>query len=134
MVVADGQGLPLGEFVCSASPHESTLAEETVKQVFVPQGRKIQRLIGDRAYDSKALRTRLAEMGIELICPHRNNRKSPKLQDGRKLRRYRKRWKIERLFAWLGAYRRLVVRWDRDPDIYNAFFHVACIMILVRRL
>lgn len=105
-----------------------------MKQVFVPQGRKIQRLIGDRAYDSKALRTRLAEMGIELICPHRNNRKSPKLQDGRKLRRYRKRWKIERLFAWLGAYRRLVVRWDRDPDIYNAFFHVACIMILVRRL
>ena len=61
-VVADGQGLPLGEFVCSASPHESTLAEETVKQVFVPEGRKINRLIGDRAYDSEALRARLAEM------------------------------------------------------------------------
>ena len=99
MVVADGQGLPLGEFVCSASPHESTLAEETVNQVFVPEGRKINRLIGDRAYDSEALRSRLAEMDIDLICPHRRNRKRAKLQDGRKLRRYRKRWKIERFFA-----------------------------------
>jgi len=105
-----------------------------MKQVFVPQGRKIKRLIADRAYDSEELRNRLEEMQIELICPHRRNRKRPKLQDGRKLRRYRKRWKIERLFAWLGAYRRLVVRWDRNPDIYNAFFHVACLMILVRRL
>ena len=105
-----------------------------MKNVFIPQGRKIKRLIADRAYDSEALRKRLADMEIDLICPHRRNRKKPKLQDGRKLRRYRKRWKIERLFAWLGAYRRLVVRWDRDPDIYNAFFHLACIMILVRRL
>jgi transposase len=105
-----------------------------VKQVFVPEGRKINRLIGDRAYDSEALRSRLAAMEIDLICPHRRNRKRPKLQDGRKLRRYRKRWKIERFFAWLGTSRRLVVRWDRDPEIYRAFFHVACIMILVRRL
>ena len=134
MVVADGQGLPLGESVCSASPHESTLAEKTVKNVFIPQGRKINRLIADRAYDCEKLRKRLMEMDIDLICPHRRNRKQPKLQDGRKLRRYRKRWKIERFFAWLGAYRRLVVRWDRDPEIYRAFFHVACIMILVRRL
>lgn len=134
MVVADGQGLPLGELVCSASPHESTLAEETVNNVLFPQGRKIKRLIADRAYDSEQLRNRLAEMDIDLICPHRRNRKQPHLQDGRKLRRYRKRWKIERFFAWLGRYRRLVVRWDRDPEIYRAFFHVACIMILVRRL
>ena len=50
---------------------------------------------------------------IELICPHRRNRKKPKLQDGRKLRRYRRRWKVERTFAWLDNFRRLVVRWDR---------------------
>jgi transposase len=105
-----------------------------VNHVFIPQGRKIKRLIGDRAYDSEALRERFEQMEIDLICPHRRNRKRPKLQDGRKLRRYRKRWKIERFFAWLGAYRRLVVRWDRDPKIYSAFFQIACIMILVRRL
>ena len=36
-----------------------------------------------------------------MIAPHRKNRKKGKTQDGRKLRRYKRRWKIERLFAWL---------------------------------
>jgi hypothetical protein len=45
----------------------------------------------------------LAQLGIELIAPHRRNRKKPKTQDGRPLRRYKRRWKIERLFAWLGT-------------------------------
>ena len=136
MVVADGTGLPVGDHVHSASPNEVTLAEATLSQVKAPSrpNGKPQRLIADRAYDSDRLRQRLAEMGIELICPHRKNRKKPPTQDGRKLRRYRKRWKVERLIAWLGNYRRLVVRWDRDPMIYRAFLHVAFIMICVRWL
>ena len=96
-------------------------------------GGKLPRLIADRAYDSDPLRIRLAEMGIELICPHRNGRRKPATQDGRKLRRYRKRWKIERLFAWLSNYRRLVVRWERNPIIYRAFLHVAFIMICLKQ-
>jgi IS4 transposase len=63
-----------------------------------------QRLIADRANDSDPLD---AEKGIELIAPHRRNRKKAKTQDGRKLRRYKRRWKIERLFAWLGNFRAL---------------------------
>ena len=55
------------------------------------------------------------------------------MQDGRKLRRYRKRWKIERTFAWLGNYRRLVVRYERLIDMYRGFFHLACIMIVLNR-
>ncbi len=91
-----------------------------------------KRLIYDRAADSDALRRRLGLKGIELICPHRRGRKRPPLQDRRKLRRYRKRWKIERLFAWLGNYRRLLVRHEYRIDIYHAFFRLACIMILIQ--
>lgn len=68
----------------------------------------------------------------ELICPHRRRRKRKSLQDGRALRRYRKRWKIERLFAWLGNWRRLLVRHERLIEVYSGFFKLACIMILVR--
>lgn len=120
----------MGELVCSASPHEATLAEETLSRT---QGTP-RRLIADRAYDSDPLRTRLGAMGIDLICPHREGRVRPRLQDGRKLRRYKRRWKVERLFAWLGKWRRLVVRWDHNPNIYRAFVLVAFIMILGRRL
>jgi transposase len=59
-------------------------------------------LIADRAYDADHLRKLMRHLDGELICPHRRNRKRPSLQDGRALRSYRNRWKVERLFAWLG--------------------------------
>ena len=113
MVVVDGQGIPLGSTLTSASPAEVTLAEETLNRVSVPRkgrGRpkqRPQRLIADCAYDSEPLRKRLKTIKIDLIVPHRKNRKMPKTQDGRKLRRYRKRWKVERTIAWLGNFRAL---------------------------
>jgi transposase len=140
MVVVDGEGLPLGNHLDSASPAEVTLLEKTLRTIAVPRSgpgrpkQKPQRLIADRAYDSDPLRTRLARQGIDLICPHRKGRRKPPTQDGRPLRRYRKRWKVERTFSWLGNYRRLVIRWDRDIVIYNAFFHLACLLITLRRL
>ncbi|MGZ3716209.1 MAG: transposase, partial [Ktedonobacterales bacterium] len=70
---------------------------------------------------------------IELIAPHRRNRKRPKTQDGRPLRRYKRRWKFERLFAWLGNFRRLVVRYERHALNYLGFVHLGCILILLRQ-
>jgi transposase len=140
MVVVDGQGIPLGGTLASASPSEVKLIEATLDQVKVPRGgrgrprKRMPRLIADKSYDSDPLRKRLKQLGIDLICPHRRNRTKPKLQDGRKLRRYRRRYKIERTFAWLGNFRRLVVRYERLITVYSAFFHLACLMITLRRL
>lgn len=140
MVVVDGQGVPLGNHLDRASPAEVTLVNQTLAQVRVPRagrGRpksKPQRLIADRAYDSDPLRRLLQARGIELICPHRKNRRKAPTQDGRALRRYRRRWKVERTFAWLGNFRRLVVRYERSLLMYNAFFHVACLIITLRHL
>ncbi|NLK45227.1 MAG: transposase, partial [Treponema sp.] len=61
----------------------------------------MERLIYDKAADSDPLRERLKKRGIDLIVPHKTNRRKPKTQDGRKLRRYRKRWKIERTISWI---------------------------------
>jgi transposase len=91
-------------------------------------------LIYDKAWDSDALRTRLAKRDIDLICPHRKNRKRPPIQDGRKLRRDKRRWKVEQTFAWLGNFCHLVVRWERHITMYSAFFHVACLLITLRQL
>jgi transposase len=140
MVVVDGQGIPLGISIASASPAEVTLVESTLSTISVPRGgpghpkSKPVRLIADKAYDSDFLRTVLSWRRIELICPHRSNRKRPKRQDGRKLRRYRRRWTIERTIAWYGAFHRLVVRYERLTRIYLAFFHIASAIIALRRL
>jgi hypothetical protein len=69
------------------------------------------RLIGDKADDSDGLDGRLLDdWGTEMIAPHRRGLKRKKTQDGRPLRRYRRRWKVERLFAWLQNFRRLTAQ------------------------
>jgi transposase len=141
MVVVDGAGLPLGSHLHSASPSEVKLVEATLATIRIGRthcaGRPRQkplRLVADRGYDSDPLRQQLAARGIELIAPHRKNRRKPPTQDGRALRRYKRRWTVERTFAWLGNFRRLVVRHDRSLTIYQAFFHIACFMIVLRRV
>lgn len=140
MVVVDGKGIPLGSQLTSASPAEVTLVESTLANIAVPRGgpgrpqQRPLRLIADRAYDSDPLRLRLLRRGIILICPHRRGRKKRSFNDGRSLRRYRKRWKIERTFAWLGNYRRLTVRYENHLLMYQAFFHLACLLITLRYL
>ena len=131
MAMADRAGLPLALCAASASPHEVTLVAPTLDSRFVDE--MPRRLIGDRAYDADGLDGALALLGIEMIAPHRRGRVRPKTQDGRPLRRYRRRWKIERLFAWLGNFRRLVVRYERHALNYLGFVHLGCILILLRQ-
>ena len=140
MVVVDGQGLPLGTLWDSASPAAVPLWEPTLDTRAVPRhgpGRPRKKpacVLDDKAWDSAPLRTRLARRGMARICPHRRHRVQPPLQDGRKLRRYRRRWKVARTFAWLGNFRRLLVRWEVHITMYQAFFHVACLLMTLRQL
>ena len=130
MAVADRRGLPLAVDVASASPAEVRLVISTLEARFIPE--LPERLIGDKAYDSDPLADELADGGVELIAPNRRNRKV-KTQDGRSLRRYRRRWKVERLFAWLFNFRRLVTRWEYDVVNFLGFVRLGCIVILLRR-
>jgi transposase len=94
---------------------------------------RIRRLFGDRAYDREPHDEKLAAQGIELITPHRKGRKKPATQDGRVLRRYKRRWKVERFFAWLNRFKRVISRRDHCADRYTGFVYLACAMILSRR-
>ena len=140
MVVVDGQGVPLGSCLASASPAEVTLLEDTIETIAVPRERRgrprknPRRIIADKGYDSDPLRQRLRRRGIELLCPYRKNNQGRKYHDGRKMRRYRRRWTVERTFAWLGNFRRLIVRHENLITLYQAFFHVACLIITLRQL
>ncbi len=100
----------------------------------VPSGSQARRR---HAYQSPPprdpLRERLKQSKWDLICPHRKDRKRAPTQDGRKLRRYRRRWTIERTFAWPGNFRRLLVRHEFYVTMHDAFMHIACAMIRIRR-
>lgn len=126
----------MGVHLASASPAEVTLIEAALERVApsAAGGEGLERLIYDKAADSDPLRARLGERGIELICPHRRGRKRPPTQDGRPLRRYRRRWIVERSIAWLGNYRRLLIRHEYYPSMFLAFVHIACALIALARL
>jgi transposase len=130
MAVADSAGLPLAVYATSASPHEVRLVGTTIEHRLIAE--KPQKLIGDKAYDSDPLDAELAALGIEMIAPHKRNRRKAKTQDGRKLRRYKRRWKVERFFAWIQNYRRIVVRYEYHLDNFLGFIHLACILILLK--
>jgi len=90
-------------------------------------------IIADRAYDSDPLDEELRRDGIEMIAPHRSNRSRPATQDGRRLRRYARRWVVERFFAWVQWQRRILVRWEYYPQNFLGFVQLACLVILFKR-
>ena len=132
MAISDAHGIPIAIHTTSASPHEITLVEDTLEQNLLTD--VPERLIGDGAYDSDPLDRKFEERGIKLIAPHKINRVSAPTQDGREFRRYKRRWKIERLFAWLYNYRRLVTRWDYKLENFTGFLNLGCILVLLRYL
>ncbi len=127
MVVADFNGFPVAADTASASPHEVTLVHDVLAQGFT--NGQPARLIGDKAYDCDPLDAELKAEGIELIVPHESNRVKAATQDGRALRRYHRRWKIERLNAWLQNFRRIATRFDYHAENYLGFVHLGCIKI-----
>jgi transposase len=139
MVVVDGQGIPLGIHVTSARPAEVTLVDATLNTIRVPRqhgGRPRQhpdRLIADRGYDSDPLRRRLKQRGVTAIIPYRWWNVRRRYDDGRQMRRYRRRWVIERTFAWLHSFRRLLVRHERITSMYCSLLYFAAALIALRR-
>jgi transposase len=129
MLVVDTRGNPIGVTIESASPHEVKLAPDAIKNVQTKEPPK--RVIGDKAYTSQKLREELGDAGIELISPDKDNCRF-KMQDKRKLRRYKRRWKVERVFAWLQNFRRLTVRWEYKAENYLGFLILGCCFLLLR--
>lgn len=132
MAIADSNGLPLAVHIDGGNRFDSVLTEQTLDVAFVPK--LPPRLIADRAWDGRELQRRLkTERGIDLIAPNKKNTRHYKT-DGRKLRRYKRRWKVERLFAWLKRWRRISTRWERKAENFLGFVHLGCAVLLLRRL
>lgn len=133
MVLVDARGLPVAVETMSASPHESRLVQPLFD--FMLTSELPERIIGDRAYDSDRLDEELAEEGVEMIAPHRSNRRPENVtQDGRPLRRYRRRWKVERTIAWIQNFRRLCIRYEKSTTMFQGFLHLGCTLLLLREV
>ena len=129
MIMVDSRGLPIVVTTGTASSHESTLVEppfDLMVTVDFPE-----KLIGDKAYDSDILDGNLAALGVEMISPHRSNRRPEnRTQDGRKPRRHKHRW-TERTIGWFQSYRRLCIRWEKSTAMFQGFVNLTCALLLM---
>lgn len=133
MVLVDARGLPVAVTTGSASPHEGTLVQGLF--AFMLTAEAPERIVGDKAYDSDTLDEELGEEGIEMIAPHRSNRTPENVtQDGRPLRRYRRRWTVERTISWFQNFRRLCIRYEKSTMLFQGVLHLGCSIILLKQV
>jgi transposase len=142
MVIVNEKGIPLNVEVESAATYEGHVAEKTVDGIEVrkhgsrrKKAKKLipKRVISDKGYDDDKLRTNMMAKGIDFIAPHKKNRVNRPFEDRRKLRRYKRRYRVERTNSWLKNFRRVAIRWDRSLTAYKGFVHIACICITLMK-
>ena len=131
-VVVEHSGLPLGLEVASADTSEQDLLLPALEDVPVEVPPETP-VVADKAYDSDPLRDELEQAGYTPVIPHRKNRVKASRNDGRRLRRYRHRWRVERTNAWLHCYRALAVRWSYYSFMYVGLVYLSFIHMALQR-
>lgn len=126
--LVDEHSRPLAFQLASANPAESTITGNLIEEIEeLPE-----MVVADKAYDSDDLRDAFAERESKLLSPHRSNRKRPPRDQEEIGRHYKRRWVVERLFAWLAAWRRLATRWERRAGHYRQWLCLGFSLIYVR--
>ena len=135
VVVERRSGVPLAAGTDAANVSEVVLGPAVLAgipvTVYVPPGTPV---LADRGYDSDPLRDDLELQGFRLIAPHRKNRTKPGRNDGRRMRRYRRRFVVERTFAWVQSFRRVATRYEYLCHLYDGFVALACAFIALSKL
>jgi len=131
-VVVDKTGLPLGMATDGANVSEQGLLLPALDDVplEIPDGAPV---VADKGHDADDLRDDLEAEGFVPVIPHRKNRVRPSRNDGRRLRRYRHRWRVERTNAWLHCYRGLAVRWCHYSFLYTGLVYLRFIHLALQR-
>ena len=129
MAIVDRAGLPLSMSTHAANHHEVKLVPLSFDFYLIEAMPEV--LIGDGAYDSDDLDDDLRAKGIRMVAPHRKNRKKPKTQDGREFRRDKRRWIVERFFAWMKHKRRPLNRGELHPENFLGFVQVPAAVLLL---
>lgn len=131
------EGIPVAAVSAPASVGETKLVEPVLEQLNDSGCPKLWPaiIIADKAYDSDALRALTASVGIDLLAPHRKNRRPEnRTNDGRRMRRYRNRWRVERTFAHAGNYRRFTTRYERLLVTASAVVNAVCMLLTLAHL
>lgn len=135
------RSLPVTVEIGSAREHEGRRLIPIMESISIRHGRGRPRkrpraLYADTKYNMPLNRFYLDGKNIRPQIPESPNTKKkpgrPRAFDRQAYHRIRS--SIERFNAWIKAFRRVAVRYDRLPQVYMGFVHLACIVIYLRIL
>jgi putative transposase len=134
-LLTEGAGIPLAVVVDGANRHDMKLLAATLDGIVVarpePTAEAPQHLCLDAGYDYEAVREQAAARGyVAHIRPRGEERALKAAEPGWRARR----WVVERTHSWLNRSRRLLVRWEKRPELYLAFVHLACAQLIFSKL
>ena len=134
-VVVEASGIPLAVVTVAANVPETVLGPAVLLPipavVAVPHGVPVP---ADEGYDSDPLREPLAGDGFTLLSPHRANRVKPATNDGRRMRRSKRRYEVERTFARRHSFRRVATRFEKTATLYGGFVGMAVALVCLGKL
>jgi len=134
-LITDKKGQPIWITTTSAKGNERTQALVLLERIQIIQGKNSKQMTiceADKGYDSDALRMGMLKMGFLPIIGYRKSRKD-RIETEEIYRCFkvpRRRWAVERSFSWLKRKcRRLLMRWERLPAVWNAFAQLGLIFM-----
>ena len=111
--------------------HDNKLVELTLKNFAIRRprpkpGARKQHFCGDKAYDSAATRELLRRRSY---TPHIRSRGEEARDLRSNPRKKARRWVVERSHSWINRFRRLLTRWEKKAENYEAMLHFAFAII-----
>ena len=131
-LLVDASGLPLAWTLTGGNRNDVTQLIALVDRVPAIGGRvgrprrRPDRVTADRGYDHDKHRRLLRQRHITPEIARRQTEHGSGLGHAR--------WVVERTFAWLHHFKRLLVRYDRRAEIHEAFLAIGCCLVCYRRL
>jgi transposase len=131
-LLVDAGGVPLAWAVTGGNRNDVTQLLPLLERIPGVRGKvgrprkRPARVIADRGYDHDKYRRELRRRGIGSEIARRQRERGSGLG--------RARWVVERTFAWLHHFKRLLVRYDRRHEIHEAFLALGCCLVCFRKL
>jgi len=125
--------VPIGLAIEGANRHDMKLVRPTLDSIVIdrpePTLEHPQGMCLDKAYDFQEVRDTLSEFGFTAHIRTRGEEaKAIQIEAGKRARR----WVVERTHSWMNCFRRILIRWEKNPENYIAFLHFACALIAFR--
>ncbi|MEU3290432.1 IS5 family transposase [Streptomyces longwoodensis] len=147
-LACDGKGRPFALLITPGQRHDSTCAQTLLDRIGVPRTgpgrprRRPDRVIADKAYSSRGLRSYLRKRGIACTIPEKNDQQRHRHNRGRRGGRppafdrhvYRRRNVVERCFTQLKGFRGIATRYDKTATSYEAALSLASLLLWARSL